>query len=101
MFEDVVYIGVLNPQHLPVAKLMLDHGKHVLCEKPLTINKKETKELIEYAKQKKLFLMEAIWSRCFPIYNELRKIIDAGTIGDVLQVTVDFGFPLDHIDRLK
>ncbi|KAF2879363.1 hypothetical protein ILUMI_26810 [Ignelater luminosus] len=98
---DVAYIGVLNPQHLPVAKLLLDHGKHVLCEKPLTINKKETKELIEYAKQKKLFLMEAIWSRCFPVYDELRKIIEAGTIGDVLQVTVDFGFPLDHVDRVN
>jgi len=98
---DIAYIGLLNPQHLAISKLMLDHGKHVLCEKPLTINKREAEELLAYAKEKNLFLMEAVWSRCFPVYEEMRKLIDNGTIGDVLQVSVDFGFPLEHVDRLN
>lgn len=55
---EVVYIGVLNPQHFEVAMLMLEHGKHVLCEKPLCINEKLSKKLIAFAESKKLFLME-------------------------------------------
>lgn len=48
---------------------MLDHGKHILCEKPLCLNEKQARQLLEYAKSKKLFCMEAIWSRCFPAYE--------------------------------
>lgn len=55
---EIVYIGVLIPQHLEVAMLMLDHGKHVLCEKPLCLNEKQVRILTSYAKQKGLFLME-------------------------------------------
>lgn len=57
---DAVYIGVLNPQHLEVSLMMLDHGKHVLCEKPLSMNEKQCRQLIEYAKEKNLFLMEGM-----------------------------------------
>lgn len=98
---DVVYIGTINTEHLSVCKMMLDHGKHVLCEKPLTMNKKQSEELISLAKSKKLFLMEAIWSRTFPVYNELRKQIDSGALGKIFQVTVEFGAPLEHIDRVN
>ncbi|KAF5286219.1 hypothetical protein FQR65_LT02231 [Abscondita terminalis] len=98
---DVVYVGTINPEHLSVSKMMLDHGKHVLCEKPLTINLKEAQELIDHAKSKKLFLMEAVWSRAFPVYDELVKQIESGVIGDVVQVNVDFGFPLTHVDRVN
>ena len=80
---------------------MLEHGKHVICEKPLTMNEKQTRALVDVAKNKKKFLMEAVWSRCFPAYEQLRKLLDAGTIGDVLQVNADFGFDLTQIDRLK
>ncbi|XP_043263235.1 trans-1,2-dihydrobenzene-1,2-diol dehydrogenase-like [Colletes gigas] len=97
---DIVYIGALNPQHFEIAKLMLNHGKHILCEKPLTMNLKQTTELINLAKQKKLFLMEAIWSRCFPVYEAVRKEIDSGSIGEVHQVLVTFGFDLAEVQRL-
>jgi len=98
---DVVYIGSINPQHLPLVKLSLNHGKHVLCEKPLGMNVKETKEMLELAKSKKLFLMEAIWSRFFPVYQELRKQIDSGSLGDILQVFVTFGQTMSDVDRLR
>lgn len=96
----VVYIGVLNPQHYEVTKLMLENGKHVLCEKPFTLNEQQTRELLDLAKQKNLFLMEAIWSRCFPVYDELKKILDSGELGTIYQVSVNFGFPLQNIERL-
>jgi len=88
---DVIYIGSIHPMHLEHGKLCLDHGKHVLCEKPLCVNTRETKELLEYAQKKKLFLMEAIWTRFFPAYLKLKEELDKGTIGEVLQVKADFG----------
>lgn len=79
---------------------MLEHGKHVLCEKPLTMNLKQTTELINYARSKKLFLMEAVWSRCFPIYDAIRKEIASGNVGDIHQVIAAFGFKMPNVDRL-
>lgn len=97
---EVVYIGTLNPQHYEVAQLMLEHGKHVLVEKPLCMNEKQAKKLIAYAERKKLFLMEAIWSRFFPSYQYLQKQIRNGMLGDVKSVHVDFGIPIQHVERL-
>lgn len=51
-------MGVVQSHHLPVASIMIEAGKHVLCEKPLCMNVKETKQLIQLAKEKKVFLME-------------------------------------------
>lgn len=98
---DAVYIGAINPTHYEIGRLMLDHGKHVLCEKPLCINEGQSKRLLAHAQEKKLFLMEAIWSRFFPSYIQLRDRIDAGELGDIQQVEVEFGFPLADVDRLR
>ncbi|XP_014211051.1 trans-1,2-dihydrobenzene-1,2-diol dehydrogenase [Copidosoma floridanum] len=98
---EIVYIGSLNPTHLEIGKMMLGAGKHVLCEKPMAMNLKQTKELVGLAKEKSLFLMEAIWSRCFPAYDTLRREIAEKSIGDVKQVIVSFGFNLRDIDRLN
>lgn len=88
---DIVYVGAINPKHFVVAKMALNAGKHVLCEKPMCINVKESKELVDLARQKKLFLMEGIWSRCMPAYRALKKSIEDGNIGDVKQVIATFG----------
>ena len=55
---EIVYVATLHPTHAPLCKLALNHGKHVLCEKPMTMNLKDTKELFELAKAKGLFIME-------------------------------------------
>nr|CAD7578544.1 unnamed protein product [Timema californicum] len=98
---DVVYVGSIHPQHLQIASLMLSSGKPCLVEKPLTLNLKETKQLINLARNKKLFLMEAIWSRFFPVYQLLRDELKAGTLGDVLQVIANFGIPIEAVERIK
>ncbi|CAG9839802.1 unnamed protein product [Diabrotica balteata] len=98
---NIVYVGVLNPQHYEVVKLMLENGKHVLCEKPFTMNEKQTKMLLDISKEKNLFLMEAVWSRCFPAYDKMIEVIKSGEIGEVVQVTVEFGVPISHVDRVK
>jgi len=88
---EVVYVGTIHVKHLEVAKLMLEGGKHVLCEKPLCINVKETRELVSLAREKGLFLMEAIWSRCIPSHREVDRLIKAGAIGEVKNVLASFG----------
>lgn len=98
---EVVYVGTLNPQHYDVATLMLQHGKHVLCEKPLCMNAKQSQKLIDLAKEKNLFLMEAIWSRFFPSYVYIRNRIKSGDLGEITKVKVDFGFELAEVDRLS
>lgn len=97
---DVIYVGSLNPQHLEIAALYLEHGKHVLCEKPLCMNYKQSKQLIDLAESKNLFLMEGIWSRFFPAYQYLRQQIKNGVLGEIKEVNVAFGFDLSHVDRL-
>ncbi|KAK9686613.1 Oxidoreductase family, NAD-binding Rossmann fold [Popillia japonica] len=96
---DVVYIGAIHPKHYSITKMMLENGKHVLCEKPFTMNEHQTSELLQLAKMKKLFLMEAVWSRCFPIYYQLEQEIEAGTIGDVIYINACLGFPLQDVPR--
>uniref|UniRef100_A0AC34FD01 Gfo/Idh/MocA-like oxidoreductase N-terminal domain-containing protein n=1 Tax=Panagrolaimus sp. ES5 TaxID=591445 RepID=A0AC34FD01_9BILA len=81
---NIVYIGVQHELHKKVVLQALDIGKNVLCEKPIGVNAKEAKEMYEKAKERNLFLMEATWSRCFPAYQEIRKIIKKGTLGKVL-----------------
>ena len=65
----MIYIGAINTTHLNLAKMYLNAEKAVLCEKPLCMNVKETKELVDLARAKKVFLMEAVWSRCLPAYQ--------------------------------
>lgn len=81
--------------------LMLSHGKHILCEKPLCMNRKQAKKLIQYAESKKLFLMEAVWSRFFPAYQYLRKEIETDRLGEIQQVEISFGSELANVERMR
>jgi predicted dehydrogenase len=77
-------------------------GKPVLCEKPLTVNAGEAQDLIELSRQQGVFLMEALWTRFLPIYEDVSQWLVAGKIGDVTSVTSSFGFafPRKPQDRL-
>lgn len=88
---EVAYIGTINPFHLEVSQLMLDHGKHVLCEKPLTLNVKQATTLLSYAEEKGLFLMEALWSRFLPSYQYVRSQVQSGALGKISYVEAELG----------
>uniref|UniRef100_A0A336MJ14 Trans-1,2-dihydrobenzene-1,2-diol dehydrogenase n=1 Tax=Culicoides sonorensis TaxID=179676 RepID=A0A336MJ14_CULSO len=98
---NVVYIGSVNAKHYELCKLYLEHGKHVLCEKPLCVNSKQTESLLKFAKEKKLFLMEAIWSRFFPSYVYTKEMINKGALGEITEVDVEFGFPLTEVEIVR
>ena len=88
---DAVYVGTPHPMHRDHVILALEHGKHVLCEKPLTMNAAEARELVGVAQEKKLFLMEAMWTRFLPHVLALRELIAAGELGEIVSVEADHG----------
>jgi dihydrodiol dehydrogenase / D-xylose 1-dehydrogenase (NADP) len=88
---DVIYVATTHNFHFDNARLALEHGKNVLIEKPFTVNSKEAKELVRISRKKKLFLMEAIWTRFLPSVREMKSRISSGEIGEVKQITVSFG----------
>lgn len=92
---DVVYIATPHPFHKEHTLLSLSAGKPVLCEKPLCINALDTATIIKSAKEKNLFLMEAMWSRFLPALVTLRKLLADDVIGDVQILNADFGFKAD------
>lgn len=76
--------------------MMLDAGKHVICEKPLALSANEVKKMTTMAQDKGLMLVEGLWSRFFPAYDKLRALLAFGdsSIGQVRFATVALGFPL-------
>jgi predicted dehydrogenase len=86
---DVVYISSPHSHHFQNCMLALEHGKPILCEKPLTVNSKQARVLYDEAKKRNLFLMEAVWTRFFPLSTAVRQCIQDGAIGEVLRVYVD------------
>ncbi len=89
---DIIYIATPHPFHFEQAKLCLNHGKAVLCEKPLTISLSQTAALVQLAREKKVFLMEAMWSRFIPALVKMKDLIDRDEIGDIKFMHADFGF---------
>ncbi|KAK9328519.1 hypothetical protein V1520DRAFT_214308 [Lipomyces starkeyi] len=100
---DVIYIGTTQSTHYEVALLALRAGKNVLCEKPFTINSKQAEHLALVAKEKNVFLMEAVWTRFFPLTIEFEKLIHKDmVIGPIRRVFTDFSVccPADPSFRL-
>lgn len=80
---DIVYIATPHSHHFQNAMLVLEAGKNVLCEKALTVTASQAKKLYATAKAKKLFFMEAVWTRYFPLSIKVRELITSGEIGTV------------------
>ena len=93
---DVVYIASPHPFHFEQSLLCLNHGKHVLCEKPMCMNVQEVKQLIDVAQSKNLFLMEALWTRFIPSFVKCKNLVEQGEIGEILYIQADFGFRAEY-----
>jgi predicted dehydrogenase len=90
---EVVYVSTPHGQHAEVVRAALSAGKAVLCEKPLTINAREAQELVDLARARGLFLMEAVWTRFLPAFQRALQIAGSGEIGTVQWVSAEVGFP--------
>jgi predicted dehydrogenase len=89
---DLVYIGTPHALHADNALAMLAGGKGVLCEKPFALNRAQAGQVVATARERKLFLMEAMWTRYMPAMAEVRRILASGVLGEVSQASADFGF---------
>ena len=93
---DVVYVAAPHAQHYELTREALEAGKHVLCEKSITINAAEMADLMEVASRRGVFLMEAVWSRFLPCINRLWEILSSGELGQIHWVQADLGFPAPY-----
>jgi predicted dehydrogenase len=99
---DAVYVATPHPFHHANARLALEAGKPVLVEKAFTMNAAEARDLVQLARDRGLFLMEAMWTRFLPHTAEIRRRLEAGELGEVVTVLADHGqwFALDPAHRL-
>lgn len=92
---DVVYVATPHSHHYQNTMLCLNAGKHVLCEKAFTVNAAQTRKLVETAKAKNLILIEAVWTRYFPLSIYIREQVTSGRLGTVHRVAADLSVNAD------
>ncbi|SCM66575.1 Gfo/Idh/MocA family protein [Donghicola eburneus] len=95
---DVIYVATPHNLHHAHAKLALEAGKHVFIEKPMAMSHAEGAELVALAKEKGLFLAEALWTYFLPKFDVLQQVLDSGAIGDIKSIHTEYGeyFSRDH-----
>jgi predicted dehydrogenase len=100
---DVVYVATPHAFHLDAALACLAGGKAVLCEKPMTLDRASSARLTQEARNRGLFLMEAMWMRCNPAVRRIKELVADGAIGEVTSVQADFGLqgPFAASHRLR
>ncbi|MEP9363577.1 Gfo/Idh/MocA family oxidoreductase [Nocardioides sp. CN2-186] len=92
---DVVYIATPHAFHLDNARLCFEAGKHVLCEKPVTLDIGDAEEMVRLAGEHDRFLMEAMWTACHPVIRELRARLASGEFGTPHHLHAELGFRVD------
>ena len=99
---DIIYIATPNVFHHGLAMACMQQGTAVLCEKPISINYRLTKQMIDQAKESQVFLMEGMWTSCMPFLEKIQQLIKEDVIGIPQYVSADFGFtaPVDFESRL-
>ena len=97
---ELIYIATPHPFHIEQAKLCINHGKPVLCEKPFTVNAVGAKEVFALAKEKEVFITEAIWTRYLPSRKIIDDIIASGEIGEIKGISANLGYDMHTKERL-
>lgn len=88
---DVVYVATPHHRHAPDSLVALRNGKPVLCEKPFATSASESLTIVEEARRRGLFCMEAMWMRCIPGILRAKELVDQGAIGEPRMLLADFG----------
>jgi len=93
---DVVYVATPHPLHEAQALACIEMGKHVLCEKPLTVDAASTERVLAAARQRKVFLLEGYMYRCHPLLAGVIERVKRGDIGELRHIKADFGFRVER-----
>jgi predicted dehydrogenase len=99
---DIIYVATPHSHHHEHTLLCLQHNKAVLCEKAFAINARQAGEMIREARSRKVFLMEALWTKFLPHYNRVKEMINNDELGQIRSILVNFGFkPVEPVpDRI-
>ncbi len=89
---EVVYIALPHSEHLSWSIMAMEHGKHVLCEKPMGVNLGQVQQMIDTSRKHNVFLMEALWSRFIPAIQNAKELVEEGEIGNIGYMHADFAF---------
>ena len=97
---ELIYIATPHSHHYEHAKLCIEHGKAVLCEKAFTRNAQEAKEILALAREKNVFITEAIWTRFMPSRKMINDLLASGIIGKPMTLTANLGYLIAHKERI-
>ena len=97
---DLVYVATPHSHHYDNIMLALNNNKNVLCEKAFTMNAKEAEGCINFAREKKLFLAEAIWTRYMPSRKIIDELIKSNIVGKISSLSANLGYNIAHVERL-
>ncbi|MDO4650794.1 MAG: Gfo/Idh/MocA family oxidoreductase [Eubacteriales bacterium] len=97
---DIIYIATPHSFHAEHAKLCINHGKNVLCEKAFTQNAAQAKEVLALAEEKGVFITEAIWTRYMPSRRLINEILESGIVGKPQSLYADLSYPIMHKSRI-
>ncbi|MBX3257574.1 MAG: Gfo/Idh/MocA family oxidoreductase [Chitinophagaceae bacterium] len=89
---DVIYVATPHGLHYDHVMQCLRGGKAVLCEKAFALNLQQAGAMISLAKSKRVFLMEALWSKFIPSFRKMKALIEENRLGDIQNVLINFGF---------
>lgn len=100
---DIIYVATPHPLHFANARMALSAGKHVLMEKPFTLNAREAEEIVAFAEARGLVILEAMWTRFLPHMIRVREIVSSGALGTIRSVIADHtqDLPDDPAHRLN
>lgn len=97
---DLVYIATPNVCHYENAMLLLENGKNIIIEKPFSMSLEETNSIFSQAKNRGLFVCEAMWTAFMPLHKQILEWIDEGKIGEVKFMSANLGYKIDDRERL-
>ena len=97
---DLVYVAVPHSHHFRAARLAIEAGRNVLCEKSFTVNASQAEELIRMAEEKGVLVTEAIWTRYMPSRQIIQELIQNGAIGDLRSIYCNLCYKIDQVERI-
>lgn len=97
---DLVYVATPHSHHYQHARLAVEHGKPVLVEKAFTANAREAESLLQLAKERGVFITEAIWTRYMPLSHKVKELMESGVIGEPRVLTATLCYMMEHKERI-
>lgn len=98
---DLIYIATPHSHHYEHARLCVEHGKAVLVEKAFTVNARQARELIRLARERKVLVAEAIWTRYMPSREMISGLVESGVIGRVTSLSANLGYLVGDVERMR